>query len=160
MEEGTTADKQLLQFAYELDGTSNIPASSTSTTEAIRSTDEEPLSHVEATDVWVDISNALDNWLDRVVDIESRFTSNAQTIGIEQRIERSIHRMLEDGLLNICDAGELRFVGDSWMRLINAYSCYSIGCTTYKHDIYSSLLDLFTAKQISKDLFICICERL
>ena len=159
MENGTTVDEQLLQFTHEL-GCSSVASSSTPTPEAIHNKDKYRSSPVEATDVWVDISNALDNWLDRVVDIESRFSSNTQTTGIDQRIERAIQRMLEDGLLNICDAGELRFVGDSWLRLLNAYSCYSIGCTTYKHDIYSSLLDLFTAKQISRDLFICICEQL
>ena len=113
----------------------------------------------ESADLWVDISDALDNWLDRIVDIEARH-NNIRTSSIDVRIKQSIQRMLEDGLLNICEAGELRFVGDSWLRLLNSYSCYSIGCTTYKHDILSALLDLFSAKQITRELFISICVRL
>ena len=175
MEKGTSTD-ELLRFVDEL---SDEPAAAeaavaTSVASAALSTSSaaaaaakfevgdgvEPSSEVAAviTDIWADISDALDSWMKCIIVAESRH--NNINISIDQRIEQSIHRMLEDGLLDVCDAHELRFIGDSWLRLLNAYSCYSIGCITYKRDIVSALLDLFSAKQISRDLFINICEQL
>ena len=161
-----SCEGQLLQFIYEIEGAESSEAAgggaaaAAATPAPIEESSSIKKTEVnnETADVWKEISDALDNWLERIVDTESRY-SNDQTTNIDQRIERSIERMLEDGLLSTYDAGELRFVGDSWLRLLHAYSYYSIGCTTYKQDIFSSLLDLFTAKQISRYLFIKICER-
>ena len=127
-----------------------------SETDAWTMTSDEP-SEPE-TDVWMDITNAFESWFTRIIDVESRISAHQSLKST--RIDQSIQRMLQDGLVNICDANELRFVGDSWLSLMNAYSCYSIGCRTYKRDIISALLDLFSTKQITKEAFVQICEQL
>ena len=68
--------------------------------------------------------------------------------------------MLEDGLIGFSDAGELRFIGNLWIRLMNSYTLYRAGCHSYKCDIISILFDLYAAKLIGKDLCIQICAEL
>ena len=109
-------------------------------------------------DVWMDLSNAFESWLGCIIDVESRISTHQSRKN--HHIDQSIQRMLEDGLLNTWDADDLRFIANSWLRLLNAYACYSIGCHTQKRVVISSLLDLFSSKQITKAKFINICSRL
>ena len=85
------------------------------------------------TDIWDVMSNAFDSWLTRIVDVESRLSTDHSFKN--HRIDQAVQRMLEDGLIGVRDANELRFVGDSWMRLIDSYSYNSIGCRVYRQDI-------------------------
>ena len=125
--------------------------------ESRKQTGTESVSEKE-TDIWDVMSNAFDSWLTRIVDVESRL--NTDHSFKNHRIDQAVQRMLEDGLIGVRDANELRFVGDSWMRLIDSYSYYSIGCRVYRQDIVSALLDLFSARQITKTIFLKICEQL
>ena len=108
--------------------------------------------------IWWTLSNAFESWQKCLVDVEVRVRDRSTTT--KQRIDETIYRMLEDGLIGTCHASELRYTGESWTRLMNAYACYSVGCLNYKQDIIATLLDLFTAKQIARELFIEICSQL
>ena len=111
-----------------------------------------------ADSTWLDITTTFDNWLMRLVDIERRISTSKSLKG--NRINLSIDGMLEDGLIGYSEASELRFIGNCWTRLMNAHTLYSAGCHSYKYDILSTLLDLYSAKQIKKELCIEICEQL
>ena len=111
-----------------------------------------------ADSTWLDITATFDNWLMRLVDIERRISTSKSLKG--NRINLSIDSMLEDGLIGYSEASELRFIGNCWTRLMNAHTLYSAGCHSYKYDILSTLLDLYSAKQIKKELCIEICEQL
>ena len=126
--------------------------------EESRKESEAAASSETKTDIWDVMSNAFDSWLTRIVDVESRLSTDHSFK--KHRIDQAIQRMLEDGLIGVCDANELRFIGDSWMRLIDSYSYYSIGCRAYRQDIFSALLDLFSARQIAKTIFLKVCEQL
>ena len=117
-----------------------------------------PATRESADGVWHDITESFDNWLMRLVDIERRISTSKSLKG--KHINQSIEGMLEDGLLGYSEASELRFIGHCWMQLTNAYTLYSAGCHSYKSDIISSLLDLYSAKQVTKGLCMEICGHL
>ena len=107
---------------------------------------------------WWSIEDTFDNWLTSLIDIERRISTSKSLKG--KHISQSIDGMLRDGLIGICEASELRYIGNCWTRLMNAHTLYSAGCHSYKYDILSTLLDLYSAKQITKELCIEICEQL
>ena len=80
-------------------------------------------------DVWQDIASALDNWTQRILDVESRHSKSAD---FRQRIEESLIRQQKDGFLSYYDLDELRYVADLWKNLLDATSCYAVGCAVKK----------------------------
>ena len=111
-----------------------------------------------ADNTWLDITATFDDWLMRLVDIERRISTGKSLKG--KHISQSIDGMLQDGLIGYSEASELRYIGHCWTRLMNAHTLYTAGCHSYKYDILSTLLDLYSAKQITKELCIDICEQL
>ena len=107
-------------------------------------------------DVWQDIASALENWTQRILDVESRHSKSAD---FRQRIEESLIRQQKDGLLSYYDLDELRYVADLWKNLLDATSCYAVGCAV-KKDIITSLLDLHSLKQITSSVFVNACLKL
>ena len=110
-----------------------------------------------AANLWEDIANALEDWTQRVLDVESR---HSKVINFQQTIENSLLRQQLDGFLCSQDLSELRYIATLWIDLLNASSCYNLGCIFVKKNILSILLELYTLKQISNDLFIDACLKL
>ena len=108
-------------------------------------------------DIWEGITDALDNWMERVLDAEAR---HSKTIDFTQRIEQSLTRQQQDGFLTYDELAKLRYITDLWQRLLHASSCYTIGCDFLKRDIITLLLDLHTIQQISASAFITTCSKL
>ena len=109
-------------------------------------------------DVWQDIATALSNWTQRILDVESRCDNKAASF--RQTIEESLRRQQLDGFLNHQDISELRYITDLWANLLQAISCYTIGCASVKRDIITYLLELHTLRQINGNLFIETCLKL
>ena len=107
-------------------------------------------------DVWEDIASALDNWTQRILDTESRLCKSAD---FRQQIEESLIRQQKDGFLSKYDLQEIRYVADLWKNLLDATSCYAVGCAVQR-DIITSLLDLHSLKQITRSAFIDACLKL
>ena len=112
----------------------------------------------ETIGVWEDIATALNNWTQRILDVESRFNNKAATF--RQTIEESLRRQQLDGFLNHHELSELRYIADLWTNLLQATSCYTIGCIFVKRDIITYLLELYSLGQINKSLFIESCLKL
>ena len=112
----------------------------------------------ETVDVWEDIATALNNWSQRILDEESRYNNKATSF--RQTIEESLRRQQLDGFLNHHDISELRYIADLWTNLLQATSCYTIGCTFVKRDIITYLLELHSLGLINKNLFIETCLKL
>ena len=112
----------------------------------------------ETVDVWEDIATALNNWTQRILDVESRCNNKAATF--RQSIEESLRRQQLDGFLNQHDLYELRYIADLWTNLLQATSCYTVGCTFVKRDIITYLLELHSLGQINKSLFVATCLKL
>lgn len=127
------------------------------TEEKVEKEESKPTIELPVDDVWVTIAKALDNWTQRIVDTETRQSKCAT---FRQRIEESLHRMRGDGLLSHHDITELQYVADLWMQLTTAASCYTIGCTFAKRDVITLLLELYSLKQVTTDLFIEACLQL
>ena len=113
----------------------------------------------ETSDTWSDIRNVFDNWLMCLIDTEQRICAPGKSLKSD-RLKQTIDCMLEDGLIDFSDARELRFIGDSWIRLMNSHTLYTTGCRSYRRDIISTLLDLYAARQIDKELCVQICAEL
>ena len=118
-----------------------------------------PITHeeIKESDVWVDIEEALHIWTTRILDTETRLE---KTISYRENIEASLRRQQLDGFLDHHDVAELRHVADLWAHLLNASSCYTIGCVFLKRDIITLLLELYTLKQINNNMFIEACLQL
>ena len=82
----------------------------------------------EETDVWQEIADALNNWTQRILDSEIRRAAR--------------------------DLTELRYIADLWTNLLNATSCYAVGCVFVKRDIITYLLELYLLRQITSSLYI------
>jgi len=108
-------------------------------------------------DVWEHLAGALDNWTQRIVDTESR---QKKCTTFRQDIGCALHRMSGDGLLNQHDINELQYVADLWSKLLTATSCYAMGCCLAKRVVITLLLELYTLKQITTDLFVESCLQL
>jgi len=102
-------------------------------------------------DLWQNIADAAYNWSQRIVDAESL---HARSIDFRSGIENSIYRLQLDGFLSTYDVGELRYTTDLWVELLNSLSSYLMGCIFLKKNIISLLLKLYSAKQISEEIFI------
>ena len=109
-------------------------------------------------DVWQDIFDALNNWSERILSIESQYTN--KITNFRNTIEESLARQQLDGFLNHQDVSEIRYIGSLWINLLQATSCYTVGCISVKRNIISYLLELHTLGQINKRLFIETCLQL
>ena len=90
--------------------------------------------------------------------VQSRY--NNKVASFRQTIEDSLKRQQLDGFLNYQDVSELRNITDLWANLLQATSCYTVGCVSVKRDIITYLLELHTLGQINKSLFIETCLQL
>ena len=108
-------------------------------------------------DVWSGIRNAFNAWSHDIIDAEDRFK---RTLNFRTSIEESIYRQQLDGFLTYQDIAELQYITDVWVKLLNALNCYGVGCEFVKRDIFTFLLELYTLRQINKDLFIETCLKL
>ena len=101
-------------------------------------------------DVWQDIADALNNWTQRILDTESRRATSER---FRQTIEESLREQV-DGFLTAHDLADLRYIADLWTNLLNATSCYTVGCVFVKRDIIIYLLELYSLRQITSCVFI------
>ena len=104
----------------------------------------------QGSDVWYDIAEALNNWSEQILDVESRCTNKVASF--RKTIEESLRRQQLDGFLNPHDVSELRYITDLWTNILHATSCYTVGCIFVKRDIITYLLELHTLGQINKSL--------
>ena len=112
----------------------------------------------ETVDVWQDIDTALNNWTQRILDVESRCNNKAATF--RQTIEELLKRQQLDGFLDQNDLCELRHIADLWTSLLQATLCYTVGCAFVKRNIITYLLELYSLGQINRSLFIETCLKL
>ena len=111
-----------------------------------------------SSDVWNDIAEALNNWTQRILAVESIYNNKVDSF--RQTIEQSLQRQQLDGFLNHQDVSELRYITDLWSNLLQAISCYTVGCASIKRDIITYLLELHVLGQINSNLFIETCLKL
>ena len=100
---------------------------------------------------------ALDSWTERIIDAESRIK---KTQDIRKSVLDSLNRQVLDGLISEQDAIELEYTCDLWINLYKSFLCRSSGADFSDQDVLTYLLELYTLKQISKQLFINIALEL
>ena len=98
-----------------------------------------------------DLNTTFDDWMTKVLDDEAVRT---RTTDLSNKINESLSRQLQDGLLSYYEYIDLEYIARLWMRLLNSIHRYHLGCGCNKRDILSILLELFESKQIPKSLFI------
>ena len=112
---------------------------------------------VKDTTVWEDIFAALTSWKQSLIDSESLFET---TVEFQRSIENIIRRQEIDGLLDVQDAKELRYVAGLWTTLLHNISTYNVGCAFAKGEIISLMLELYNLHQLDRKTFITCCEKL
>ena len=110
--------------------------------------------------IWDNISNALDEWLQRVSVLEEK---QRKVNDLRERINRRLLQIQQDGLISIYDFGTLTYIGRLWVDLINLIT--SCGVTTImnkdiKRLIFENLFQLYNMQQISYELFMEIILQL
>ena len=103
------------------------------------------------------VSEALDGWTKRILDVERCY---GKTQNFKKTIDESIHRQQLDGLIAASEINDIRYVADLWASLYESLFSLSIGCHSVKATIISTLLDLFTCKQLAKEQFVKCCLHL
>ena len=62
------------------------------------------------------ISDALETWLDGIIDLEERqFRLNS----LQERVNRTIQQIQFEGMLSIYDVEHLRTIGKIWINILN-----------------------------------------
>ena len=110
-----------------------------------------------AATVLEDITDALESWSQRILDVESKIKG---VTDLRQSIIDSLQRQVVDGLLSEQDSVELEYVADLWINLYKTFLCRCIGTDFTDRDVFTYLLELFTLKQISKEFFIRVALQL
>ena len=107
--------------------------------------------------IWQNIATAAYNWSHQIEDIESL---HAKSTDFRSSIENSIYNLQLDDFLSTHDIGELRYITNQWIELLNSLSSYLMGCVFLKKNIISLLLKLYSMKQISGEILINTCLKL
>ena len=112
-----TTDKDLFNFVENLgkeeEGTSITTVVDAVADSMLQSNNDENISsnnvnqqESSAANFWEDIANALDDWSQRVLDVESK---HSKAINFQQSIDNSLLRQQLDGFLCSQDLSELRY---------------------------------------------------
>ena len=104
-----------------------------------------------ASTILEDVSNALNSWMQRITNLESRID---QTVDYREAVINSLEGQVLDGLITDLDSRELQFILDSWINLYISILHYNVGVASVDRDIFTYLLRLLAANQISEDFFI------
>ena len=103
------------------------------------------------------IEASLNSWLQQIVYIESVFktSKNAQL-----QIQEVLGKMQTEELLSSNEFNELKEIGNIWHELIELIYCYYAGSVNNKRRIIYLLLELYSLKQLTKEIFINTMEQL
>lgn len=101
--------------------------------------------------IWQNITHALDDWLDRISNLEER---QQQMSNLQEKVNRVLTQIQQDGLISIYDFGRLSYIGDVWINLLNLLSSTERKNDSTKRLIICNLLRLYEVRHISMDLFV------
>ena len=100
-----------------------------------------------------DISQALENWSHRILDVETKVK---RVKDFRETIVADLHRKIEDGVISEQDSLEFEYITDLWANLYKSFLCRSAGADFADRDVITYLIELYGLKQISKELFVQI----
>ena len=100
-----------------------------------------------------DISQALENWSHRILDVETKVK---RVKDFRETIVADLHRKIEDGVISEQDSLEFEYITDLWANLYKSFLCRSAGADFADRDVVTYLIELYGLKQISKELFVQI----
>ena len=100
-----------------------------------------------------DISQALDNWSHRILDVETKVK---RVTDFRETIVADLHRKIQDGVISEQDSLQFEYVTNLWANLYKSFLCRSAGADFADRDVITYLIELYGLKQISKELFVQI----
>ena len=104
-----------------------------------------------------EVENVLNNWLQQALCVESNLQKSQN---LKNVIDESLEKMRMDGLLTYIKYEELKSMGNLWYELDEQIICYCMGTESNKRRIIEILLEMYTLKQVSCDLFLNIIMQL
>ena len=103
------------------------------------------------------IEVTLNSWLQQIVYIESVFKTSKN---VQLQIHEVLDKMRADDLLSSNEFNELKEIGKLWHELVELIYCYYAGSVSNKRRIIELLLELYSSKQLTKEIFINTIEQL
>ena len=94
------------------------------------------------------------DWLQKLTMLEER---QLKVSNLQEKINRTLSQIQQDGLLSIYDFGMLNYIRQVWIDLLNLISSHHTTAMIDKDTkrlIIQDLLKLYDAQQISYELFI------
>ncbi len=97
------------------------------------------------------IIDGLNSWTEKILDAEERLK---KTKDVRQSVLNSLNRQVLDGFISERDSIELEHTYDLWFNLYKSCLCKSADADFADRDVLTYLLELYTLKQITKELYI------
>ena len=111
----------------------------------------------QITNIWSGVEAVLNNWFQQLLYIESVFKTSKS---LQLQINEALERMKLDGLLSSNEFDDLTKVGKLWHELIELSYCYHTGSDSSRKRIIELLLELYSLKQLTKEVFVNTCTQL
>lgn len=103
------------------------------------------------------IINHLNIFEERLIDSEHKLERSSET---DRRIEQILSRQLQDGLVSYIEYVNLNHIKLLWTSTSRALATHSIGCKSSRRQILTNLIELYTLKEIERDVFLDIVTEL
>ena len=117
--------------------------------------EEEEYNEAWAAAAGVDV--VLNNWLQQILFIESTFKTSKS---LQLQIDEALDKLRVDGLLSSNDFEELKAIGKLWYELVELTYCYYAGSISNKKRLIEVLLELYSLKQLTREVFVNTCVQL
>ena len=112
---------------------------------------------MSASTILEDISQALEVWSHRILDVETKIK---RVTDFRETLVGDLHRKVEDSIISEQDSSEFEYITDLWLNLYKSFLCYFAEADFADRDVITYLLELYGLKQISKELFVQIALEL
>ncbi len=101
--------------------------------------------------VFENIIDGLNSWTEKILDAEERLK---KTKDVRQSVLNSLNRQVLDGFIS--ERNSLEHTYDLWLNLYKSCLCKTAGADFAERDVLTYLLELYTLKEITKELYISI----
>ena len=97
---------------------------------------------------------ALNAWIQKLDNVDKELQVS---MDIQTKVDQSLRRMCEEGLLTTHAYLEMKIIGDLWGNMFTLLAAYEIGVNKKKRELLCVLLELYVRKKNSHKLYIDIC---
>ena len=97
------------------------------------------------------VLRCIDDWEQKIIDNEIKFE---RSVCLEQRIEESLNRQVQDGFISYLEYLDIKYVTNLWVSLSNSLISHFSGSRVSKSNTISLLLELYKLDQINRQFVV------